>query len=244
MRARRFGASGGDPEPRRTGDPEWRSASAFRDPGPPVPARSAPNRFPSRRRSRGVRWALAFALLVALAGCLRVGPGEDLHLVCEEKTGSPRKAYDVGFLVAQTRVEGELSDKERVAILEAARAHVITLGGRPHSGFRAELSQDGEMWRFLAFGERDGRPPDVYDVRLVRTNGGWSAPPPVTPPGSVLAPAWSAVNATEPTRALFGNASAIQAEWDPALPSCVTLFAEGRGVVVNVVQGRVVLLHR
>ncbi|HVM45068.1 MAG TPA: hypothetical protein VM582_03945 [Candidatus Thermoplasmatota archaeon] len=203
----------------------------------------------------------ALVLLLAallLSGCLRVGPGEDLHLVCEEKSASPRKAYDIGFLVAQTRVEGSIEDKERVAMLEAARHHVISPGGRAHEGFRARLAPaDAEdAWLFEGVGVVGERRPDVYEVFLWKDGATWSgsAVPRqrdvIRPPASVALPAWETANASrEVQEALPEGAAARLASWQPTLPSCVRLaYANEEGarleVVVNVVQSRVVYLAR
>lgn len=209
--------------------------------------------------------ALALALALApalLAGCLRVGPGEDLHLVCEEKTASPRKAYDVGFLVAHTTVEGELADMERVAILEAVRHHVIAPGGRPHFDFAATLAPatlpDGlDAWVFDALAGNDAsRPPDVYRVYAWKAGAAWvaSAQPGVEgvfrPPASIAQPAWDVANASPEVRGALPNGSyEAGATWEPGLPSCVRLRYENAAgetlhVVVNVVQSRVVLIDR
>ena len=185
--------------------------------------------------------ALFLILALSLTGCLRLGESDDLHLVCEEKSGSPRKAYDVGFLVAQTRVDGELDDMDKVAILEAARAHVITMGGRPHVGFVANLTPaEGDAWRFRAIGENEGATGDHYDVLVAYATdtSAWAAAPPIRPPASVLAPAIPAAEAYHWTALAASNAT-----WDAALPSCVTFQDGSARIVVNVVQGRVVLLE-
>ena len=211
-------------------------------------------------RRRRLPLALALALALALGGCLRLGSGDDLHLVCEEKSASPRKAYDIGFLVAQTRADGSIAEKDRVAMLELARHHVITIGGRPHDAFTATLAPaenaSGE-WRFEALGAIESFPPDVYRVWLWREGDAWIASAErgeadvVAPPRSVAQPAWDAANASAEVGAALPNGSApASARWDPALPSCVHLRyagtddAERLRVVVNVVQSRVVLLDR
>ena len=208
-----------------------------------------------------MRLALALTLVVAVTGCIRLGSGDDLHLVCEEKTASPRKAYDIGFLVAQTRVEGELDDKERVAMLEAARHHVIAPGGRPHFDFAAtlapaQLRDQPTAWAFDALAGSGGARPDVYHVILWPDDGMWLAGPAygqpglIRPPASVAEPAWeTADNSSDVRDARPTNSSQRAASWDPALPSCVRLeYASGEAerleVVVNVVQDRVVLIDR
>jgi len=210
-----------------------------------------------------LRASLAIAVALLAVGCLRVGPGDDLHLVCEDRTASPRKAYDIGFLVAQTRVEGQPPpDRDKVAMLEAARHHVITPGGRPHGGFRAtlapaELPDAPEAWLFEATGVgAEGAPPDAYRVVLWKEGATWVGgaehrqPNLVRPPHSIAQPAWDAVNASAEARAALPEGSREDgASWSAALPSCVRLAyrdAENdrTDVVVNVVQSRVVFIDR
>lgn len=203
--------------------------------------------------------ALALTLALALGGCIRVGPGDDLDLVCEEKMASPRKAYDVGYLVAQTKVEGTLGDTDRVAMLEAARQHVIAPGGRAHSDFAATLAPAGlrdepGTWVFDAIGGSDREDPDVYRVFVWREADAWVAGAEpgekdlIRPPASIAKPAWRAANALEEVRSKLPNGSfEAEARWDPAIPSCVRLTyanaqRESVDIVVNVVQSRVVLI--
>ncbi|HUR68501.1 MAG TPA: hypothetical protein VM370_04585 [Candidatus Thermoplasmatota archaeon] len=199
-----------------------------------------------------MRAAIALAILL-VAGCLRVGSGDDLHLVCEEKSGSPRKAYGIDFLVAQTRTDGSVPAERKLALLEAARQHVVTLGGREHAAFDATLGSapaaaDGATrWSFHAVGVRDSAEPDVYDVEL-RLDGdrATGAPPaptpgPVAAPRSLVEPAWAAANATREVTARAGaNATLAWASWDPDLPSCVELHLGAADATVNVLQSRVV----
>lgn len=210
-------------------------------------------------RFGGPSLALALALALALGGCLRLGSGDDLHLVCEEKSASPRKAYDVGFLVAQTKVEGELDDMDRVAMLEAVRHHIIAPGGREHFDFAATLKPAEEReapdaWVFDAIAGSDGEHPDLYRVFVWRADGAWVAGAQhgmkdvVRPPASIAEPAWAAADASDEVRGALPNGShPALATWDPALPSCVRLeYANAAGetldVVVNVVEDRVVLI--
>lgn len=197
-----------------------------------------------RTRGRMQRTATLLVLLaLAGAGCLRVGPGEDLHLVCEEKTGAPRKAYGLDFLVAQTRVEGNISDERRLSILEAARQHVVTPSGRAHAGFNATLSRvSQDEWRFDAIGVWDDAPPDEYRVPIEVIDRTPRAPTLVEAPRSVRDVAWRAANQSEPGGGSFPEPTL--AVWDPGLPSCVRLGGDEREVVVNVAQGRVVYIAR
>lgn len=206
-------------------------------------------------------FALALALALAfVAGCLRIGADEDLHLVCEEKSASPRKAYEVGFLVAQTRIEGELADKDRVAMLEAVRGHVITMGGRQHADFAARmgpavLRDAPQAWAFDAVAGHGGEgPPDLYFVVVWREDSTWRASAAfpvfglVRPPHSVAQPAWDTANGSDVVREALPNGSVpAAASWEAATPSCVRLTyrnaaASALDVVVNVVERRVVLV--
>src|SRR5687768_13041702 len=97
-------------------------------------------------------WLLA---ALALAGCLRVGPGEDVHLVCEEKGNTPGAGYSLVDLVDLTRVvNATLSEDEERAILAAVQPYVITLAKRHHEAPSATLERldEPERWRFRMTG--------------------------------------------------------------------------------------------
>jgi hypothetical protein len=160
-----------------------------------------------------------------------VGPGDDLSLVCEEKSGSPRKAYGLDFLVAQTRVETNVSDADLLVILEAARAHLLTFRGAPHSGFEADLIESApRVWTFHAVGLWDGAPADEYAIVVADLGEGPRAADVVEAPRSI-----------RDVAARVLAASVERAFWQPENPSCVRVpLGEGEAVV-NVVQERVVL---
>lgn len=194
--------------------------------------------------------ALVLLVMIAGAGCLRVGPGEDLHLVCEEKSGSPRKAYGIEFLVAQTQVDEAVPQELRVPLLEAARQHIITMRGVEHAGFEARLAPAGEGWRFEATGAWADAPPDAYVVDLRPENDSVVGPAQIEAPRSIRDLAWASANASGEVQAAFpaGAAQPTSARWDPELPSCVLLRLQGAGqareAVVNVAQSRVVALDK
>lgn len=186
--------------------------------------------------TRALLLALALALTLALPGCLRVGPGEDLHLVCEEKSGSPRMAYGVEDLLARTTVNGSLDGPSRVRILDAARHHVITVRGAPYATFDATLSSTTPTaWRFLGVGSWEDAEPDVYDVTIEDVGGRTPVPDVVDAPRTIRDAAWRMANESGEEIPTLGRAT-----WDAGLPSCVALFHDGGSLVVNVVQGRIV----
>lgn len=214
---------------------------------PPEASRRNANPFRARCARLDVQRALVLLALLLLPGCFRLGAGEDLHLVCEEKATSPRKAYGIDFLVARTRADEGVPPEFKVAMLEAARAHVVTPRGREHASFEADLvSVNASTWRFDATGLWDDAPADQYRV-LLRAEGETliaGAQPPNPGPAeatrTLVDVARAAANVTTSFDAR--NASLSWAAWDPELPSCVRLRLDTHDVVVNVVQLRVVLI--
>lgn len=209
-------------------------------------------------------------LALLLAGCLRVGPGEDLHLVCEDESTSPRPGYFVRDLVALVDVEDEtLSAPERDALFDAARPHLLTRGGSPHPRFEGSLTREPSAepaaWRLRATGSDDdpATPDDTYDVRLTREGATVRATPgaptlgPIAVPDSILASATTAVSRdTRVVELLDGTPHLAGAGWDPQLPGCVRLAYRapsseagppaqpGAFVLVNVDSMRVVHVER
>lgn len=220
---------------------------------PPTPA---PRRA-GRAASKGsVPCALlALAALLALSGCVRVGPGDDVYLVCERKRGAPGAAYGPEDLLRLTRWDNAtLAREDAAALVAAAQPHVITLGGAPHQTFAANLTSEGDgLWRFVAQATTREGVEDRYDVLLQESPAPSAVATTITPPASVVAAAED-VLAREPDLAdLRARTPAlVGAAWDPESPSCVRLdYAErvgeegARSVVhANLAQERVVQAQR
>lgn len=165
---------------------------------------------------------------LALAGCLRVGPGEDLHLVCERETTSPWHPYAPDDLAQLTRVEGELDAQTRGALFQDLADRLVTPGAAPYARFEARLSPAGDgAWRFDANGTWPGGR-DAYVIA-------W----PLDPDAPVDATSWLRQQA----RGIVANQSALAgraegeplaATWEPALAGCVHLEYPETDVTVNV----------
>lgn len=200
----------------------------------------------------------ALLVVLLLAGCLRVGGGDDLYLVCEGKSSSPRMAYGVADLLAATRVEGEWTPQEVAAMLDAARRHVVTPRGAPHESFEARLDGANATEGIVPFHATGTLGPhvDVHDLELVRAGApgtAWTArmmdpqlPGRVRAPASLAEPARAAAMDEPTARAALERGALAGASWDPELPACVRLHvdaAERATVVVNLAQERVVAVQ-
>lgn len=171
--------------------------------------------------------AILFALL--LAGCLRVGPGEDLHLVCERKSTSPWHPYSPEEIRSLARTNGIPPASVYTEIADS----ILTLGARPYATFDARLDRAAEpgAWWFEANGTI-GNVTDRYALTLPLANATLEAPE------SVAAPA-RAVAEREPALAdrLAGDP---RATWTAEHAGCVRLAYASVDVVVNVDKAQVV----
>lgn len=174
--------------------------------------------------------APAILLALLLAGCLRVGPGEDLHLVCERKSTSPWHPYSPEEIRSLARTNGVPPASVYTEIADS----ILTLGARPYVTFDARLFPAAEpgAWRFEANGTF-GNVTDRYALTLPLANATTLASP-----ESVAAPARGAAE-REPALAgrLAGDA---RATWTAELAGCVRLAYASVDVVVNVDKAQVV----
>lgn len=175
--------------------------------------------------------ATAVILALLLAGCLRVGPGEDLHLVCERERTSPWHPYSPDDLAAVTRVNGTIDAGTLRTILQDVADRLVTPGAAPYETFEASLAQAEEgRWRFVANGTWPGGE-DHYDIA-------WPAGDAPVPATAWLLKEARAAVAQEPTLADAGVPTG--ATWSRDLPGCVSLAYGEKDVVVNVDKGIVV----
>jgi len=184
---------------------------------------------PYRGAARGRRVRRAFFLLaILLAGCLRVGPGEDLHLVCERDSSSPWHPYSPDDLARLTRVEGDIDDAAVRAILQVVADRLVTPGAAPYASFGARLTPgSGGSWRFVANGTWPGGE-DVYDITG-----------PIARDAPIEATSWlrqqaRGVVANESALAGRAEGEPLFATWEPALAGCVALEYPEVRVSVNV----------
>lgn len=175
--------------------------------------------------------AAALVLVLLFAGCLRVGPGEDLHLVCERESTSPWHPYSPDDLAVATRVDATVDAGTLRTILQDVADRLVTPGAAPYERFEANLTQTEEgRWRFVANGTWPGGE-DHYDIP-------WPAGDAPIPATAWLMREARAAVAGEPTLAGAGEPTA--GTWSRELPGCVSLAYPERSVVVNVDKGIVV----
>ena len=191
-----------------------------------------------------MRAIVAVLLTLAFAGCLRVGPGEDIALVCEPKTMAPGPAYGPEDLLRLTTWgNATLPREEALALVTAAQPHVITMSRAPHQALHATLAEEDAWWRFRANATTVDGTLDEYDVLIDAGPPARAVSDEVQPPASVVAAATRVVERSEDMADFRARAPAlVGATWDDETSSCVTLhYAGGERVVANVAQGRVVL---
>lgn len=186
---------------------------------------------------------LTVMLGTAATGCLRVGPGEDLALVCEPKTRAPGPAYGPEDLLRLTTWDdAALAREDALALVTLAQPHVITMSRVPHHALQATLGREDDLWRFHAQGNTTNGTRDEYDVLIEASTPPNLVTEAVQPPASVVAAATDAVE-REPSLAPFRERAPtlLRATWEAENASCVTLhYAGPETLVVNVVQARVV----
>lgn len=183
-------------------------------------------------------FGLALASALAPVGCLRVGPGEDLYLVCERKSTSPWHPYAPSDLAIVTRVEGpEPTTEQRDRLLTAAADRLLTQGAAPYDTFEARLHPiGGGVWRFDANGTF-ANATDAYAIELPPLNETVFAP-------TIL---WTrAHQAARSANVVQGPATTVEgATWERDLPGCIRLaYADGTIVWVNVDKAQVVDIAR
>lgn len=178
--------------------------------------------------------ALALALALVATGCLRVGPGEDLHLVCERESTSPWHPYSPADLEVVTRIEGPpTTPEQRGRLLTEAADRLLTQGAAPYETFEARLAHlGGGVWLFAANGTAGGAT-DAYAIELPALNATVFAPTILLTRAHEIAVAGGAVDA---------RPDAVErATWTPELAGCVRLDYAGGGTVwANVDKGQVV----
>jgi hypothetical protein len=212
--------------------------------------------------------AVALLLLVALPGCILQKGQDDLSYVCEKHVGAAGPAYAVDGLVLHTQVlDANLTAEHARRILGAVQLHVITLAQHAHANFTATLAAADAGWRFEGVGRAtNGSVLDTYALDVTEDQGAVTVAPlrpvvgPVLAPESVVAHAWTVVNATpELDGAKTRTPTLVASGWDPIIPTCVRLlFQDGPAdailpaspehphtvVVVSLASDRVVFLQR
>lgn len=213
----------------------------------------------------GPRGLALFLALISLAGCIRTGPGTEVHLVCEEKSRSPGAPYSLDSMVVLTQVRGaNLTPDDERRLLTPVQRHVITAAREPYRNFTATLAPEGPegagTWAFRAEGELlvgGNVSVDTYDLLIQENEDGTvDAAPVQSTREPILAPAtlrtfavgvFQATPDLAPERAR--TPELLSAGWDPELPGCVRLTYAGEGgartiVYVNADTFRVVHFER
>ena len=178
---------------------------------------------------------LAVLLAVAaLAGCIRVGEGEDLYLVCERESTSPFPPYSPSELEGFVRSDPPMDRALATQLFGDLAERIHTERGYPYDVFVAQLEQSPDgTWRFFA----NGTHPEGVDTYALT----W-------PPED------ERVRATERYAAIARRAAANEsalrdlgeptgAFWERALPGCVRLEYAGGRAWVNVDTDVVVSLE-
>lgn len=174
-------------------------------------------------------------LLAAFAGCLRVGPGSDLHLVCERESTSPFPPYTPRELAGFVRQDPPMDRALANAIFPDLAERILHAGGAPYPRFEANLSQDPTDGRWLFFANgTDAAGTDTY--ALV-----WPFPDERVEPPARYAEAARRAVANESATKAWGAQTGVT--WTRELPGCVRAEHPEGAAWVNVDKDIVVSLE-